>query len=181
VALADIFRQKSDYGNEIEALQKASKLSPEDAVVAGRLAIAEDLSGNKQQAAIEYKRSQEMAPSDPVLLNNRAYFLAEDGGNLDDALAYSQAAVRKLPNSPGALDTLAWVYTKRKNNDSAIEILNKLVKQNPDVAAFHYHLGTALAQKGDRGKAKAELAVALTKTPTPDERTKIQDLMGKLQ
>jgi tetratricopeptide (TPR) repeat protein len=181
VVLADLFREKSDYGNEVAALEKASKLAPENAVVAGRLALAEDLSGNKRQAAAEYKRSLDLAPTDPALLNNRAYFIAEDGGNLDEALEYSQAAVRKVPGNPDLLDTLAWVYTKRRMPDSAIEILDKLVRQNPDRSSFHYHLGTALALKGDKTKAKAELAVALTKKPAPDEEEKIRELIGKLQ
>ncbi len=181
VSLADLFREQSDYGNEVAALEKASKLAPDNAVVAGRLALAEDLSGNKQQAAVEYKRSLDLAPTDPALLNNRAYFIAEDGGNLDEALEYSQTAVRKVPGNPDLLDTLAWVYTKRKMPDSAIEILDKLVRQNPDRASFHYHLGTALALKGEKAKAKAELAVALTKNPAPDEEEKIKDLIGKLR
>lgn len=181
VTLADLFREKSDYGNEVATLEKASKVAPDNAVVAGRLALAEDLNGNKRQAAADYKRSLELAPTDPRLLNNRAYFIAEDGGNLDEALEYSQAAVRKVPGSPALLDTLAWVYTKRKMNDSAIEILDKLVRQNPDVSSFHYHLGTALAQKGNKARAKAELALALSKKPAPDEEEKIRTLMGKLQ
>ncbi len=181
VSMADLFREKSDYGNEVAALEKASKLEPANAVVAGRLALAEDLSGNKQAAAADYKRSLDMAPSDPAFLNNRAYFLAENGGDLDQALAYSQEAIRKVPGNPAALDTLAWVYTKRKMNDSAIQILTKLVHDNPDVSSFHYHLGTALAQKGDRNKARNELTIALTKKPSPDEESKIKDLIGKLQ
>jgi tetratricopeptide (TPR) repeat protein len=180
VSLADLFREKSDYGHEVVALQTATKLAPANAVVAGRLAIAEDMSGNKKQAADEYKRSLDLGPTDPALLNNRAYFIAEDGGNLDQALQYSQEAVRKVPGNPDLLDTLAWVYTKRKMNDSAIEILAKLVRENPDRSSFHYHLGAALAQKGERVKAKAELALALTKKPAPDEAEKIKDLMGKL-
>jgi tetratricopeptide (TPR) repeat protein len=181
VSLADLFREKSDYSGEVAALEKASTMEPNNAVVAGRLALAEDLNGNKQAAAADYKRSLDMAPSDPALLNNRAYFLAEDGGDLDQALAYSQEALRKVPGNPALLDTLAWVYTKRKMNDSAIQILNKLVRENPDVPSFHYHLATALAQKGDRAKAKAELTMALSKKPSPDEESKIKDLIGKLQ
>src|SRR5215469_697484 len=181
VNLADLFREKSDYGNEVATLEKASKLAPNNAVVAGRLALAKDLSGDKRRAAGDNKRSLELAPTDARLLNNRAYFIAEDGGNLDEALEYSQAAVRKIPGSPDLLDTLAWVYTKRKMNDSAIEILSKLVRQNPDRSSFHYHLGTALAQKGDKTGAKSELTMALTKKPAPDEEEKIKTLMDKLR
>jgi tetratricopeptide (TPR) repeat protein len=180
VSVAEIFRVKRDYPHEIAALEKARQLTPGDAIVAGRLAVAKDAMGHKQEAAPDYKKALAMAPSDPALLNNQAYFLAEGGGNLDEALAYSQAALRKLPNNPAVLDTLAWIYTKRQMNDSAIQILDKLVHQNPDVAAFHYHLGLALAQKGEREKAKAELSLALTKTPTPEDATKIRDLIQKL-
>jgi tetratricopeptide (TPR) repeat protein len=181
VGMADLFRENRDYQSEVATLKQANKLAPKNALLAGRLALAEDLSGNRQQASQEYKRSLDMAPSDPALLNNQAFFLAEDGGNLDQALQYSQAALRKLPNNPAVLDTLAWVYTKRKMNDSAIPILDKLVREHPDNSSFHYHLGTALAQKGDKTRAKSELAVALNKKPQPDEEQKIKDLIGRLQ
>jgi len=181
VKLADVFRQKGDYSNELAALQQANKLAPKDAVVAGRLAIAEDLTGNKKAAIEQASKSVDLSPTDPALLNNKAWFIAEDGGNLDDALSYSQAALRKLPDNPNLLDTLAWIYTKRNQNDSAIQVLDKLVRQNPDVAAFHYHLATALYQKGNSSKAKTELAAAMTKKPSPAEEAQIQTLMSKIR
>jgi len=128
-----------------------------------------------------HKHAPEPAASDPVFLNNRAYFIAEDGGDLDEALAYSEAALRKLPDNSAVLDTLAWIYTKRNRNEKAVAILDKLVRRNPEVAAFHFHLATALAQKGDTAQAKAELAVALTKAPTTEEEARIKELIERLQ
>lgn len=181
VKLAEIFQVKQDYSEAVQALEKAKKLAPADPVIAGRLAVAEDLAGAHKDADADYKRSVELAPTDPESLNNRAYSIAEHGGNLDEALADSQAALRKLPGNPGALDTLGWVYVKRNMNDSAIVVLSKLVQKYPSVSSFRYHLATALYQKGERAEAKSELSAALSDNPPKDEQTKITDLMQKLQ
>ena len=76
---------------------------------------------------------------------------------------------------------MAWIYTKRNRTEKAVAILDKLVRRNPEVAAFHFHLATALAQKGDTAKAKAELTVALTKAPTTEEAARIKELIERLQ
>jgi Flp pilus assembly protein TadD len=181
MSLAEVYRLKGDYTNEAAVLERASKLSPGDGILKGRLALAQDFAGRKSQADLSYQQSLKMLPTDPALQNNRAFFMAENGGNLEEALQLTQAGLRKLPNNPNLLDTLGWIYTKRKMNDSAIHVLDGLVRKNPDVSAFRYHLATALYQKGDAAKAKEQLEAALTKRPSPEEEGKIRDLMGRIR
>ena len=76
---------------------------------------------------------------------------------------------------------MGWIYTKRKMNDSAVQVLDKVVREHPDVPAFRYHLATALYQKGDAAKARAQLEAALTKRPSQDEEGKIRELMGRIR
>jgi predicted Zn-dependent protease len=75
----------------------------------------------------------------------------------------SPDSVAKLPDSPELRDTLGWIYTKRKMNDSAVQVLDKVVREHPDVPAFRYHLATALYQKGDAAKARAHFRPGPTK------------------
>jgi tetratricopeptide (TPR) repeat protein len=181
MSLAEVYRLKGDYTNEAAVLERASNLSPGDGILKGRLALAQDVAGRKPQADLSYQQSLKMLPTDPALQNNRAFFMAENGGNLEEALQLTQEGLRKLPNNPNLLDTLGWIYTKRKMNDTAIQVLDGLVRKNPDVSAFRYHLATALYQKGEVAKAREQLEGALTKRPSPEEEGKIRDLMGRIR
>ena len=181
VKLAEILELKQDFNGAVAALDKAKQCAPSDAQVASRLAVAEQLAGANKSAEIEYRRSLQLAPSDASTLNNRAYFLAEHGANLDQALSDAEAAMRQLPGNPGVLDTLAWIYVKRNMNESAIAVLKKLVERYPHVSAFRYHFAMALYQKGETRQAKTELSAALGENPTTDEQLKIRELMQKVR
>ena len=65
-------------------------------------------------------------------------------------------------SDPSLLDTYAWVAVRTGDTKTAVPILTKLVAANPDVAAFHYHLGAAYYQASEKVLAKAELERAIT-------------------
>ena len=56
--------------------------------------MAQDFGGHKPQANATYQQSLKTLPTDPALQNNRAFFLAENGGNLDEACA--KAGIDKI-------------------------------------------------------------------------------------
>ena len=51
----------------------------------------------------------------------------------------------------------------------------------PGNSTYRFHLGMALAQKGDKPKALKELQQALRSSPAKEEENKIRDLINKLQ
>jgi len=61
-----------------------------------------------------------------------------------------------------------------------LQILTTLVKRYPDAAVYRYHLGAALAAKGDRERARAELRAALLKKPAKQDEAKIRELLARL-
>jgi len=82
----------------------------------------------------------------------------------------AQGAVQKNPNVPGFIDTLGWVYYKKNLHTAAVEQLRKAVSLNEaqsratntsPSAAYHYHLGMALKEKGDRDESRRELETAI--------------------
>ena len=113
-------------------------------------------------------------------MNNLAFVIAEQGGDLDLALTYAQRAKQKLPQSPEVADTLGWIYIKKRLTPNAIEIYNDLVAKQPANSTYRYHLGMALLQRGDKPQARKELETALRNKPSPVEAGKIKELLSKL-
>ena len=87
--------------------------------------------------------------------------IAEDNGNLDEALQLAQGARAKLPESADVNDTIGWIYYKKNMAPQAIAALKESVDRSPRNPLFHYHLGLAYVQRGDRARARASFEEAL--------------------
>jgi tetratricopeptide (TPR) repeat protein len=178
--LGDYYRQKGDLNQAVAIYQKARDLAPKNPSPDVSLALTYAHAGRTAEAIQSYRNALKRQPDNPILLNDMAYFLAENGGNLDEALKMSQLAVQKLSNSPIASDTLGWIYLKKDRPDAAAQIFANLVKKNPQSALFEYHLGAALAAKGDKTGARAALGAALQKKPEKQDEAKIKELLARL-
>jgi beta-lactamase regulating signal transducer with metallopeptidase domain/lipopolysaccharide biosynthesis regulator YciM len=179
--LGETYRRKGDMPSAAAALRRARTLRPGDGIVLNVLALVLDRSGLRDEAQAVYREALAAAPDNAVVLNNLAFLLAQSGGDLDEALAFAQRAKELVPNLTEVSDTLGWIYLKKNLPDQAVAVFNDLVKQEPSRSTFHYHLGMALAQKGDRFMAVEQLLVALRSNPSPEEQEKIQQLLDRLQ
>jgi tetratricopeptide (TPR) repeat protein len=174
-----LYDRKGERGKALARLQEARKLQPENPKVLAQLAF-EESSLSQYKAALEDSRHQMLLkPDDPLIMNNLAFLLAESGANVDEALRLISVAAQKLPNDPSILDTLGWVYVKKNMNDSAVQVLSNLVKKYPNQPEFHYHLGVALLQNGDKTRGKAELQIGLSKQPQIELADKIKKAIAK--
>jgi len=61
-----------------------------------------------------------------------------------------------------------------------VQVFRGLTREHQENPTFHYHLGLALIQKGDRATAKAELNTALSQKPSPKVRGDIQAALAKI-
>jgi tetratricopeptide (TPR) repeat protein len=179
-SLGDVYQLKGDLNSALTSYKKARDLSPSDSRIGAMVAFLEIGSGQNSEAIATLKKQIASDPENVIALNNLAYALAESGTDLDQALSFAEKAQRKVPNNAGVSDTLAWVYSKKGLNDSAIQIFNRLVKKYPDEAAFRYHLGVALLQKGQPAEAKAEFVISLSKNPPKDMAERIKQILSKL-
>ena len=119
-------------------------------------------------------------PNDALALNGMAFFICENGGNLDQALAFVQRALQTSPGQPSYTDTLGCVYLKKGLRDSALQVFRNLVKNYPKYSTFRYHLGLALLETGDKQGAKKELESALADHASPQDEARIKALLGKI-
>lgn len=84
----------------------------------------------------------------PLTLNNYAYFLTENGGDLERALEMSRKSIDQDPENPTYLDTYAWILFKKKEYKEALDTQKQaveLAEQAGEVAAeYYHHLGDIL-------------------------------------
>lgn len=180
VRLGDTYRRRGDLPAAIEHFRRALQLQPDNADVHVWLALLLHMTGRANEARQHYQDILRLQPDNGIALNNLAYVMAENGGDLDLALTYAQRARLKLPGVPEVADTLGWIYIKKKLTANALAIYDELVAKYPTNPTYRYHRGMALLQRGDRSEARKELEAALRNGPEPEERAKIEDLMRRI-
>jgi tetratricopeptide (TPR) repeat protein len=178
--IGETYRLKGDPQNAIAYLQKAREVLPENTLILGTLALALDNAGRWTDAEQVYQATIRIDPNNGVSLNNAAFIMAEHGGDLDSALAMAQKAKQLIPNVAEVSDTIGWIYLKKGMADNAIDTFRDLVNKKPHASTYRYHLGMALAQKGDKPAALRELQTALKDNPPKAERDKIQEQIQKI-
>ena len=179
-SLAQAYFARQDYEHAVQALKHAKELAPQDGRIDTMLAAALNQLGRNGDAKPYLERVLQSQPNNPVALNNMAFYLAENGGNLDEAQRLAQQAVQKAPGEANFSDTLGWVYVKKNMHGAAAQIFRNLVEKQPNNATLHYHLGVALIGQGDSGSAAFELRTALSHSPAKDEEQKIRTLLATL-
>jgi tetratricopeptide (TPR) repeat protein len=127
---------------------------------------------NFDAAAENYRQALQQDQNSAVAANNLAWLYATQGkGNLDEAVRLAQSVVQKNPNVAGFVDTLGWVYYKKGLYAAAADQLQKAValdeaaakKNNVNASpSYHYHLGAALAARGDKPAGTREIEEALS-------------------
>ena len=170
-ALAALYIQSKQEDRAIAQYQKIINLRPDNATPYVLIGMLEDQRKNYDVAADNYRKALEKDPNAVIAANNLAWLYASTGkGNLDEAVRLAQSAVQKNPNMAGFIDTLGWVYYKKNLHSAAVEQLRKAVSINEaqarasnsaPSAAYHYHLGLALKEKGDKEESRRELQTAI--------------------
>ncbi|MBK9170569.1 MAG: tetratricopeptide repeat protein [Bryobacterales bacterium] len=180
IRIAETKRRKGDLEGAVETMQKAREILPQNSIVLNTLALTLDLLGRKEEAKGIYEETLRLESENPIVLNNLAYLIASEGGDLDRALTYAQRARQKLPQVIEVADTLGWIYLKKNLADQAIEMFEECLRKAPAHPTYRYHLGQALFQKGDVARARRELQTALNNKPSAEEEKDIRELLARI-
>ena len=182
--IGDAQRRKGDLNAAIVSLQAARQTLPDNELVLSALALTLENAGRWPEAKQVYQAVTRVYPNDYIALNNLAFGMAEhpeNSGDLDQALSMAQRARQLLPTPvPEIYDTLGWIYLKKNLPDNALEIFRDLVAKNPHQSTYRFHLGMALAMKGDKVRALQELKKALEDSANEQEKKDIKERIAKL-
>ena len=87
-----------------------------------------------------FEHAIQLAPNDYSTLNNYAYYLGEQGVQLEKALQYSRRTITAEPNNANSLDTYAWLLHLLQRDAEALPHMRKAVKLNPKSDTLRRHL-----------------------------------------
>ena len=130
------------------AFERARELAPGDAAPDLDLGILYDQARRFADARSAYESALRKQPDNAAALNNLAFLNADQGVELDQALAYAQRARAKLPDDVNVIDTLGLIYIKKNLAVDGLRMLRDAVQRQPDNAAFQSHLALARRLQG---------------------------------
>jgi Tfp pilus assembly protein PilF len=139
------------------------------------------LDKNDLNAARKYYEAALVSdPNSGLASANLAWVYVLQGGDLNVALGLAQNAKQQFPALPSVSDTLAWIYYLKGNYRGALPLLQECVREVPDHATYHYHLGMVELSDGDKAKAKSQLEAAMHLKLSGDEATRARQTLEQL-
>jgi tetratricopeptide (TPR) repeat protein len=165
----NLSQQRGEYNKALGHIDKFLSLVDPDSPVwieqmlrkANTLTMMYMKTSNKQYLSIavsEFEKILAKQPNNTSVLNNLAYFLADNNEQLDKALEYAKRAHEASPNDGNIMDTYAYTLCKVGDYAKAEEVLQMAIqifeRESAAVAWDIYkHLG--MAQEGLGQKAAA--------------------------
>lgn len=138
-----------------------------------------DQGGNRKWIAY-YDKALRLDPTNAGILNNYAYYLGEEGKELEKALRMSERSNQLSLNNSTFLDTQAWILYKMQRYDEARKIMQQAVsfdRSNSEVLLFHY--AEILYAQGDSFMAEVYWKRALERGYDPETIVKRLQMIKK--
>ncbi len=140
MAMFNLKMISGEYNNAVDYIDKCLQIigpnSPDKVNLIMRKAETFTLAYSKtsdnnyiKKAIAEYESLLTEMPSNPDILNNLAYMLAEENARLAEALEYSKRACEARPNDPSLLDTYSYLLYKNGKLSEAAESLQSALQQ----------------------------------------------------
>jgi len=174
-ALATLRAKEGDRAGAIEMYDQAAQIAENPAsftYLAAQLSLA---TGDAAGARARLQKVVDADPGHVGARNDLAWLLAEEGKDLDAALALALAAQRLDP-TPDVLDTLGWVYLKRGESAEAVKAFEQAVALRSDSPSMRYRLAVALAQAGNPQRAREMFQTALATGAFPEAEAARREL-----
>jgi tetratricopeptide (TPR) repeat protein len=128
-------------------------------------ALTLNLAGQKDQLEAVLREGLSRYPDNPELMNELAYFWADQGRHLPEALALSRRAAALNPDNGPILDTWGWVYYQMGQARDALPYLQRAAFMTNNDPVVLQHVGDAYLKLGLRREAIATWTRALEKDP----------------
>jgi tetratricopeptide (TPR) repeat protein len=182
VGRGDLLRGLERHEEAEAAYSRAIDLSSQDS---GRLwlvhfmrALAREAQGDWPGAEADLRRSLELRPDQPQVLNHLGYSLVDRGEKLDEALALIGQAVDLHPNNGAIVDSLGWAYFRLGRYAEAVEQLEKAATLEANDPVVNDHLGDAYWRVDRIREARFQWKRALSLDPAPADVERIREKLA---
>lgn len=136
----------------VGSLKKAIEVAPDSLSKSNANASLGDIlvDENPKKGYRYYRRALDLNPDNAQALNNWAYHLCENGGDLQQALRMSTRACELTPSNANNLDTKAWILHRMGRNDEAKPIMMRAISLDKSgEPTFLLHYADILAAEGE--------------------------------
>ncbi len=128
-------------------------------------ALTLNLAGQKDRLEGVLREGLSKFPDNPEMMNELAYFWADQGSHLPEALALSRRAAELEPDNGPIMDTWGWVYFQMGQVKDALPYLQRAAFMTNNDPVVLQHVGDAYLKLGLRREAIATWTRALEKDP----------------
>lgn len=136
--------RRDDYRTAIEKLEKTAKWGYQKGYLEAECTalMAESYYRTEQynKAWKAFDRYLTLNSDDWGMMNNYAYYLAEQNLNLEKALEMSRRTIEAEPDNANSLDTYGWILHLLGRDGEALPYLRKAVKLDPKSDTLKKHL-----------------------------------------
>jgi tetratricopeptide (TPR) repeat protein len=178
-ALGNIMRARKQFADCGETYSRAANLvkNPQKAnwVLFYFRGICFERSKQWEKAEADFKKSLELFPDQPHVLNYLGYSWIDQGINLDEGMRMIRRAVEQRPDDGYIVDSLGWAYYRINNYDEAVKQLERAIELKPEDPTINDHLGDAYYKVGRTLEAQFQWAHARDLKPEPDDLKKIEE------
>jgi tetratricopeptide (TPR) repeat protein len=126
------------------------------------------------KAEVDLKKSLELFPDQPHVLNYLGYSWIDQGIHLDEGMRMIKRAVEQRADDGYIVDSLGWAYYRLGNMEEAVKQLERAVELKPEDPTINDHLGDAYWQVGRTLEARFQWSHARDLKPEPEDLEKIQ-------
>ena len=152
--------------------QVLSKLDPTSEIYANVLykrGSSYERLGNETKSDEDLKKSLEINPDEPHVLNYLAYSWLERNYNIDTSMNMLKKAYKQLPNDPYIIDSIGWAYYLIGDYVEAEKLLRKATELMPLDPIVNDHYGDILWKLGRKMQASYFWKNVLTFEETKEE------------
>jgi tetratricopeptide (TPR) repeat protein len=178
MALGNVLRGRKDfaecanvYSKGVDTLTKDEK---SNWVIYYFRGICYERSKQWPKAEADLKKSLELYPEQPHVLNYLGYSWIDQGVHLDDGMTMIKRAVDQRADDGYIVDSLGWAYYRLGKIDEAVKQLERAVELKPEDPTINDHLGDAYWRVGRVLEARFQWSHARDLKPEPDDLVKIE-------
>jgi Flp pilus assembly protein TadD len=183
VALGNIYRSKKAYAEAAEAYSGAIKAAgapnPGHWSLFYSRGIAFERLKRWPEAEADFRKSLELAPDQPLVLNYLGYSWIEQGSNVDEAFRMLRRAVEQSPTDGYIVDSLGWAYYRLGQYESALQLMERAVQLKAADPTVNDHLGDVYWRLGRKLEATFQWNHARDLKPEPEDLPRILEKIEK--
>jgi tetratricopeptide (TPR) repeat protein len=119
----------------------------------------------------QFKKSLDLAPNNPTVLNNYAYYLSIRNTQLDLAEKMSAKSLELRPNESTFLDTYGWIFYKKGDYKKALQLIKSAIEYRKEESdgTLYDHLGDIYFRLNQIDEALDAWQKALLKNPNEEK------------